>query len=298
MKQEENNMSSLIDTIKALPDLTQLKPASADEIAEAEKKLGLSFANEYKEYLSEFGAILADGVELTGIAKSEHWSVVGLTLRERELALECGYDIPNNIYAVEDTGMDGIVIWQDSDGYIYVTAPEIVLSKIANSLDEYVKNALSDEEGIEILSLEELEEHIKSVYERIAFQATIDEVYKPLSTYFEDPDENPRDGGYCYSSWVGYYYRYYENGIFQSQKGIADLGTDLLEEIVFRVVKRDINMMASEYELKHRVKGKDPRRLLFKKELEYYSIMGTCYSDRYTLYISEILKEAPFDDTI
>ncbi|MDR0957652.1 MAG: SMI1/KNR4 family protein, partial [Clostridiales bacterium] len=115
-------MSNLIDTIKALPGLMQFKPPSADEIAEAEKKLGLSFANEYKEYLSEFGEVDADDIELTGIIPElNNWSVVDLTLRERELALECGYDdITNNIYAVEDTGMDGIVVWQDSDGYIYV----------------------------------------------------------------------------------------------------------------------------------------------------------------------------------
>jgi hypothetical protein len=65
-------MSNIIQTIQELPKLLPLKPASATEISEAEKQLGLRFADEYKEYLSAIGAILAYGIELTGIAKSKN----------------------------------------------------------------------------------------------------------------------------------------------------------------------------------------------------------------------------------
>ena len=61
-------MKNIVEIIGSLPDLLPLKPATSIQITDAELQLRISFANEYKEYLAAFGAIMADGIELTGIA--------------------------------------------------------------------------------------------------------------------------------------------------------------------------------------------------------------------------------------
>ena len=76
---------------------------------------------------------MADGIELTGIAKSAHRNVVNQTKQERELNPK----IPNNMYVVENTGVDGIIIWQNSDGVLYATAPNTNAKMVADSLSEY-----------------------------------------------------------------------------------------------------------------------------------------------------------------
>ena len=107
-------MENIIQVVKSLPDLLPLKPATAIQIAEAELQLGVSFADEYKEYLASFGAIIADGIELSGIANSEYRNVVSLTKKEWELNPK----MPRTMYVVENTCVDGIIIWQDINGVI------------------------------------------------------------------------------------------------------------------------------------------------------------------------------------
>ena len=132
-------MANIIELINSLPDMLPLKPATEVQITDAELQLRISFANEYKEYLSAFGAIMADGIELTGIAKSEHRNVVSLTKKERELNPK----VPNTMYVIENTCVDGIIIWQDTAGIVYQTQPNSAPKKIASSLEEYLSNQAS-----------------------------------------------------------------------------------------------------------------------------------------------------------
>lgn len=127
-------MEKIVQVINNLPGLLSLKPATEEQIKEAENKLQLVFAKEYKTFLSTFGAILAEGIELSGIAKSEHRNVVNLTQSERSL----NSNIPQSMYVVENTCIDGIIIWQDENGYIYQSSPNLMPKKIASSLAEYV----------------------------------------------------------------------------------------------------------------------------------------------------------------
>ena len=129
-------MKKIIEVINNLPDLLPLKPASDTQITDAELQLRVSFAEEYKDYLSEFGSIMADGIELSGIAKAEHRNVVALTKKERELNPKA----PNTMYVIENTCVDGIIIWQDTKGDIYQTQPNMEPKKIADSMAEYVSS--------------------------------------------------------------------------------------------------------------------------------------------------------------
>lgn len=128
-------MKKIVELISSLPDLLALQPAAETDITDAELQLRVGFADEYKEYLKAFGAVMADGIELTGIAKAEHRNVVYLTKRERMWNPK----VPHTMYVIEDTHVDGTVIWQDTAGIVYQTKSGSVPVKIASSLYEYIR---------------------------------------------------------------------------------------------------------------------------------------------------------------
>ena len=129
-------MTNITNLINSLPDLLPLKPATAIQITDAELQLRVTFADDYKEYLSNFGAIMADDIELTGIAKSKHRDVVSITKKEWELNPK----VPHTMYVIENTCVDGIIIWQDTNGFIYKTRPNTEPKQIEKSLVNYIMN--------------------------------------------------------------------------------------------------------------------------------------------------------------
>jgi len=129
-------MSEIVSVMNALPNHIPLKSAEATEISNAEQQLKLVFADEYKQYLAAFGALLANGIELTGIAKSKHRNVVSVTEQEWEINI----NVPPNMYVVQNVGIEGIIIWQDEKGKIYKTIPHSEPKEIASSLVEYIKS--------------------------------------------------------------------------------------------------------------------------------------------------------------
>lgn len=130
------NMKNIVEIINSLSNLLPRKPATSIQITDAELQLGISFAKEYKEYLAAFGAIMADGIELTGITKSEHRNVVAQTKSE----WKCNTKIPHNMYVVENARVDGIIIWQDVNGLIYQSSSSSDAKQIARSLAEYISD--------------------------------------------------------------------------------------------------------------------------------------------------------------
>lgn len=131
-------MTNIVDVINALPNMLPLQPATDGQITDAELQLEQPFADEYKAYLSAFGAVIADGIELTGITKAEHRNVVLRTQQERAL----NGKVPRTMYVIENTGVDGIIIWQDKNGSIYQTSPNTNPTKIAASLADYIKKQM------------------------------------------------------------------------------------------------------------------------------------------------------------
>lgn len=111
-------------------------PATDDDIKDAEKTLRVKFAKDYKVFLKNFGFINADnGIEIVGIAKSKHASVVQNTIDARSVNPQ----VPKSMYVIEDAGMDGIFIWQDKSGKIYQSRPHKPPVKIRKNLVEYLK---------------------------------------------------------------------------------------------------------------------------------------------------------------
>lgn len=103
-------------------------------IAHAETELGVAFAKDYREYLAAFGVASANGHEFTGLSVSKRLNVVYVTSEERTY-----HERPDNWYVVEDTNIDGIIIWQSSSGEVFLCQGTRTPQKIAYSLSEYFR---------------------------------------------------------------------------------------------------------------------------------------------------------------
>lgn len=128
-------MSGILESIKSKNGFIYTGSVPNEEIERVEKEMGVSFSNEYKEYVSQYGCASFVGHEITGICSSMRQNVLSVTLQEKTLCP----DIPNDMYVIEKTGIDDIVIWQDSSGVIYQTSPGKLPIKICDSLEEYLK---------------------------------------------------------------------------------------------------------------------------------------------------------------
>lgn len=125
-------MRDIIQVLSNLEDMRSIKPASIEQIIEAEKDLGVSFADDYTKYVEKYGAISAKCIELTGVATHERLSVVSVTKKERSM----NSNIPANMYVIENT--DGIVTLQDETSKVYAVSPNGI-KQICNSLSEYIE---------------------------------------------------------------------------------------------------------------------------------------------------------------
>ena len=113
-------MNDIIKTLKNTPDFIGGTGRTDTEIESAQEKLGLKFADDYKTYLRKIGLACFDGHELTGICEDPRLNVVDVTINNQE-------DNPkkSSCYVIEEANIDGIVIWQDASGLIYMTEPNV-----------------------------------------------------------------------------------------------------------------------------------------------------------------------------
>ena len=128
-------MSAFTDKFSKMKAFRSRTPASAEQIKEAEVALGLSFAKEYKEYLSTFGCASIYGHEFTGICSASRLNVV--TVTDEQKSFDAG--IPDDWYVIEETNIDGIVIWQNTKGIVYAKSPNGSPEKIVKSFSEYIE---------------------------------------------------------------------------------------------------------------------------------------------------------------
>lgn len=126
---------NIVELINSKEDLLSLKPLPADMINKAEKELGLKFNDEYIEYVKNFGAVVFEGHEITGVCEANRLNVVKVTEEERKY----NNFVPNDWYVIESLGIDGVVVWQNENGEIYQTIPNGNIEKIYDSLYEYIE---------------------------------------------------------------------------------------------------------------------------------------------------------------
>lgn len=128
-------MDKLISHIEQLQGLRFTGGVSAEDISDAETLLNLTFAEDYKLYLSKFGQVEADGIELSGLSNKRLTSVVVLTQNERKML-----SIPPKHYVIENVGIDGLIYSQDSTGAVYQLLPNRPIVKVADSLLQYIES--------------------------------------------------------------------------------------------------------------------------------------------------------------
>lgn len=127
-------MSNIIQVIEGLEHLRSLTPATKLDVLNAEFDLGLKFADEFKEYVLKYGVISAKRVEITGVCEFPRLSVVNVTVKEREF----NNNIPDDMYVIESTGFEGMVILQNSKGEIFSLVPNGMPKKIFETLADYL----------------------------------------------------------------------------------------------------------------------------------------------------------------
>lgn len=127
-------MADIKEVMQSLPFFHPANGVDEESINDAEEQLGVTFSKEFRDYVKAFGDASANGHEITGITDNKRLDVVSVTLAERTR----NPTIPIELYVVEQTGVDRIVIWQDASGSIYQTIPGGNLEKIFDSLSDFV----------------------------------------------------------------------------------------------------------------------------------------------------------------
>lgn len=130
-------MEPIIRLISNLEDMRHLMPASAAQVREAERALGLRFAPDYAEYVQTYGAISARGLELTGVTRHQRLNVAAVTQQERAL----NPLLPRHMYVIENIGIDGLLALQEESGRVYTIAPNQPPQLLCDSLSAYVERA-------------------------------------------------------------------------------------------------------------------------------------------------------------
>lgn len=124
-------MSNLFRGVKS--KLYHLKGASVEDVISAEKKLGLHFSEDYRNYLLEYGCVSFGSHEFLGLGGDSYLDVVEETLREQKN--NAGF--PITCYMVESIGVDGIQILQDENGHIYELS-SAGMKRIYDDLESYI----------------------------------------------------------------------------------------------------------------------------------------------------------------
>lgn len=109
-------MSKFIDKIASVSKLYHATGCAESHILAAQEALGLSFPDEYKEYVKVYGAISFYQTEWTGLNVDGHLNVVNATLQERAL----NPAFPSDCFVLENHAVDGLFTVVNQEGCVYL----------------------------------------------------------------------------------------------------------------------------------------------------------------------------------
>lgn len=109
-------MSRVLEILESIENLDYTGGCSLQQLNEAEKKLGISFPLEYKEFLLKYGAIGFGSVEICGLNVDGYLNVVEATEKEKKI----NPDFPKKMFVIENLCIDAKYIVGDEKGYIYL----------------------------------------------------------------------------------------------------------------------------------------------------------------------------------
>lgn len=126
-------MSKLTDKINSIPNLLSTGGCTNEQISEAEKKLNLTFPEDFIEYTKNYGVISFFGTELTGLNVDGYLNVVDATLQEQKN----NNNFPENYFVLENLYIDGILAVSDESGKVYSLQYD-KKELLCNSFSEYL----------------------------------------------------------------------------------------------------------------------------------------------------------------
>jgi hypothetical protein len=89
----------------------------------------------------------------------------------------------------------------------------------------------------------------------------------------------------------GYYYLVLERDTVCDRLITVDI-----DELLYKIFANVTFELAQKYELSHRIKNQDSRRISFEKQVEYLSMLSSQWGERESREHEQILKQHPFDD--
>ena len=129
-------MKMFKDIIREYEDFVSLGEVSDKEIKNAEETLGLEFNKEYKAFIKECGAACANSHEFLGLCTSERLNIVDGTIKARKK----NSSVSDDLYLIEDIGVDKILTWQNKKGELFQTVGKSEPEKLEVNLCEYVNS--------------------------------------------------------------------------------------------------------------------------------------------------------------
>ena len=129
-------MYNVIEFLQSKGELLTGKVVSKEDVEKIEEQLGVSFANDYKKIVRTYGFVCVDGHEITGITNAKRLNVYEVTIKERN-NVACDM---SEMYVIEQTHIDDIVIWQSASGEVFQTNGNHESVKIADSIINYLCN--------------------------------------------------------------------------------------------------------------------------------------------------------------
>lgn len=128
-------MNNIITTIESFKRKLFTGSVSSELIVNAENKLGISIAPEYKEVLKKYGSLCVKGEEFLGI-DCDNYDLVKATNEARKN----DKNFPLDMYVIENTAIDGILIVQNFTSELFSYQPNGKLQNVATCLDEYLQS--------------------------------------------------------------------------------------------------------------------------------------------------------------
>ena len=131
-------MKDIVSKIEKIEKLFHARGCSNEQVEEAEKKLGLTFPEEYISYVRKFGAISFYATEWTGLNVSGRINVVDATMQEREI----NANFPKNCFVLENQAIDGMITAVNSEGSVFLVQYGKIMP-LCNSISEYLDQCVN-----------------------------------------------------------------------------------------------------------------------------------------------------------
>lgn len=131
-------MGKFVDELIDYKFIYHANGVSEFTINNAEKELGLKFAEDYRDYLENFGVLSVEDVEFTGLVGPGRVHVVDITNQERRKNIE----ISDEWYVVVFPKSDEETIWQKASGEVIRVTADGQTTKLADSLTDYFNHSI------------------------------------------------------------------------------------------------------------------------------------------------------------